>query len=75
MPIYDFICKACEKRFDLLVNYDWRAAGAACPACNSTNLEKAVSRVGGFQSGGKIQMLGDNSSCSSCSTGACSTCH
>ncbi len=75
MPIYDFICRDCEKRFDLLVAYDWRAAGAICPVCGSGDLEKAVSRVGAFQSGGKISMLDEGHNCSSCATGTCSTCH
>jgi putative FmdB family regulatory protein len=75
MPIYDFICQNCGEKFDLLTQHNWRAAGAACPTCGSADLEKEVSRVGAFASGGKIQMMDQGHQCGSCHTGSCSTCH
>jgi putative FmdB family regulatory protein len=75
MPIYDFICNSCNSHFDALTSYNWHAAGICCPVCGSGDLEKAVSRLGGFQSGGKIQMLDSKPECTSCHSGACSTCH
>ncbi len=75
MPLYDFICQNCANHFDLLVSYDWRSAGAMCPDCGSGNLEKEVSRVGAFSSGGKISMLDEGSGGGCCHTGGCTTCH
>lgn len=73
MPIYEFVCKKCGSAFDRLVPFDWKTAGVQCSECGSTELDRVVSRIGGFSSGGKLKTAGD--SCTSCSTGTCSTCH
>ena len=40
MPIYEYVCGQCRKRFETLV----RGSGAvACPSCKSTIVEKQVS--------------------------------
>ncbi len=51
MPLYDYRCKACRNEFELLVR-----AGTvpACPACRSTDLERAVSRIA---PAGKIEAI------------------
>ena len=51
MPIYDYRCKACHNEFELLV----RASSVpACPACQSAELERAVSRIA---PAGKIEAI------------------
>ena len=40
MPIYDFQCRGCDARFELLVR---GAAPPACPACASEDLERLPS--------------------------------
>jgi putative FmdB family regulatory protein len=40
MPIYEYICKECEKRFEAIVNGGKKAH---CPACDSTKLEQQFS--------------------------------
>ena len=40
MPLYEYECRACQHRFELLV----RAGDVpACPACQSTDLERSLS--------------------------------
>ncbi|MBI2834778.1 MAG: zinc ribbon domain-containing protein [Acidobacteria bacterium] len=40
MPIYEYVCKECEHRFEALVH----AGGtAACPNCQSERLERLLS--------------------------------
>ena len=41
MPLFDYICKDCRKRFEALVS---GSRAAACPLCHSTNLEQQLSR-------------------------------
>jgi len=45
MPLYEFQCKKCEKRYSELTAYDatGRYAGAACPECGSKRKTKLVS--------------------------------
>jgi putative FmdB family regulatory protein len=42
MPIFEYICKGCGKDFEALVRTN--SPAPACPACNSTELEKQISR-------------------------------
>ena len=40
MPIYEYVCKACAKRFELIVN---GKSKPRCPSCDSRRLEKQLS--------------------------------
>ena len=40
MPLYDFDCKACGRRFEALVR---TGSVPACPSCQSTDLERQIS--------------------------------
>ena len=40
MPIYEYVCKQCEHRFEALVS---RAGAARCPQCESKRLEQQYS--------------------------------
>ena len=40
MPIFEYICKKCDNRFELLVR---ASASPQCPQCNSKKLEKQFS--------------------------------
>ncbi|MDY0329807.1 MAG: zinc ribbon domain-containing protein [Thiomonas sp.] len=39
MPIYDYRCKTCDRRFELLVR---SSTAPQCPHCGSTELDKCV---------------------------------
>lgn len=40
MPIFEYVCKDCEKQFEVIVQ---GAAKVACPVCHSKRLEKQLS--------------------------------
>jgi len=40
MPIYEYICKTCDERFELLVR---SSTVPECPACASRDLAKQIS--------------------------------
>jgi putative FmdB family regulatory protein len=40
MPIFEYVCKQCNHRFEALVR---ASTTVACPACKSASLEKQVS--------------------------------
>ena len=40
MPIYEYECRECQNRFDLLV---FASTSPACPACQATDLERLMS--------------------------------
>ncbi len=72
MPLYEFVCQKCGKRFERLV-----AAGkekdVVCDGCGSGEVQKMISCFG--IGGGSNKIKASASSCSSCSSKSCSTCH
>ena len=44
MPVFKYVCRACGEEFEALCMRDDEKA--ACPACDSQDLKKKVSRVG-----------------------------
>jgi len=73
MPIYEFKCKSCDNEFDKLTIFDWRTVGVTCESCESSELERIVSRTGGFASAGKIEFAPE-SSCQSCGSDESGSC-
>ncbi len=63
MPIFEYICRECEKHFEVLVQ---GSNQPICPSCNSDELEKKMS---GFAVGGNSVSL-----VASEPAGPCSTC-
>ncbi len=51
MPIYDYHCQACGNRFETLVR---TGVAPVCPQCQSTALEKGLSRIA---PAGKIEAI------------------
>lgn len=44
MPLFEFRCEACRRRFTLLVGMTAEGARHACPKCGGTQLRKLISR-------------------------------
>lgn len=46
MPTYDFICNACEKRFDVLLTYaEYGKTPVHCAHCNSADVRRRMTKV------------------------------
>ena len=45
MPLYEYRCRECERRFTLLVGVTAAKAKRACPKCGSRKLTKLISRI------------------------------
>lgn len=72
MPIYEYYCLDCGKKFELMRSMKEADSPANCDNCQSEHTSRALSLFSA-QSGGK-SIAGGGSSCSSCSGGSCSTC-
>jgi len=71
MPLYEFQCEQCRKKFEALVRLG-REGEVVCAFCGSPKVRKLLSAFG---IGGGSSRLKESSSCSSCKGGTCSTCH
>ncbi len=46
MPIYDYYCLNCQKRFDVFMSYaEYGTKPVICPNCQSKNIRRRVPRV------------------------------
>ena len=73
MPIFEYVCRECNHRFELLVQGPVKAA---CPECRAPALDKQFSSFGGGATGGWAPPSGGGGACGSCGDprgpGACS---
>ena len=72
MPIYEFQCRRCSRRFETLLPVGAEDR-AACPECGGRELSKCVSAFG--IGGGADRTAASSKDCSSCSSQSCDTCH
>lgn len=64
MPIYEYMCNACNTKFDRLVRSMSAAdgeAGPKCPECGSERTARALSIFAVSSEGGKGSSAGDDS--------------
>ncbi len=76
MPIYEYICSECDSKFEQLRPLSQAKQIADCPKCHKPARRK-MSTFACFSAslGGVPRTVpGTGSSCSSCSSGNCSTC-
>lgn len=74
MPIYEYFCKKCDKKFELRRPFSQSKDPAECPVCNTAAervLSSCYSRT--CDASGATSSVG-GSSCSSCGGGSCSSC-
>jgi len=72
MPLYEFKCQACGRRFEALVRIGGEN-GVCCLACGGREVNKLVSGFG--IGGGASRLKSTGSGCATCSSSSCSTCH
>jgi putative FmdB family regulatory protein len=53
MPMYEFRCSACGRRFEALRRLGQGAEGLACPTCGASELQKEFSVPSRGSAGGR----------------------
>ncbi|MDQ7793228.1 MAG: zinc ribbon domain-containing protein [bacterium] len=76
VPIYEFRCDDCRRKFETLCRMGEDGSSLACPGCGGKRLRRCVSTFSAFSrdGGGSGTRLG-GSGCSTCKGGSCQTCH
>lgn len=72
MPLYEYECQKCGRRFESLVSAG-REKDVVCVECGASDVRKMISCFG--IGGGSSRIKASSSSCTSCSTKSCGTCH
>jgi len=75
MPIYEYVCPACDVKFELLRPLSQATEAADCPKCHHS-AERVLSRFASFSTNedGFTSPIGGDF-CSSCSADSCDTCN
>ena len=74
MPIYEYSCEKCHKKFEILV---MGSDKPACPDCGTIKIRRLMSACGFVSrgSGGEtVSKSAGASSCAGCSSSSCSGC-
>lgn len=76
MPIYEFRCRSCGRRFEKLCPMGETGDNTSCPQCGAGKPERVMS---GFaarstDSGGGATPMGGGGGCSGCSSTNCGSC-
>ncbi|NLC30103.1 MAG: zinc ribbon domain-containing protein [Chloroflexi bacterium] len=71
MPIYEYYCRHCGKKFELLRSFSEADTQANCEFCGSKEVRRQLSKINAFSDGASLNAGGQ---CSSCSSGNCSSC-
>ncbi len=78
MPVYEYYCRECDKRFEALRPMSQMDAPIACPRCNASDARRAISVFAAVsrESGGGSRMIASSapSGCGGCAGGNCASC-
>lgn len=69
MPIYEFDCRPCKDRFEILISIS-RIDEAKCPKCGSDKVTRVMSMFSSRTAGGSSH----GSDCAGCASGNCGNC-
>lgn len=78
MPIYEFRCPGCDRRFEKLCSMGETGDHVTCPECGRQGAQRVMS--GFFSKGGKGDnggfgvTAGGGGGCAGCSSSSCATC-
>jgi putative FmdB family regulatory protein len=80
MPVYEYQCQDCDKRFEVLRPMSQIDAPIACPRCNGLNARRAISVFAAISRGsdGGSRMVASSTpsggGCGGCAGGNCAGC-
>jgi len=77
MPIYEYECESCGKKFEVRQSIGQDGVGLKCPSCGATDPHRLFSGFVCASSNdfGGYSYSGGGSSCSTCSSGNCASCN
>jgi putative FmdB family regulatory protein len=66
MPIYEYVCQNCGRKYEKLVRSSSSEPELKCPHCGSNQAKKALSLFGTHGAGGETSWGAASSSAASC---------
>ena len=76
MPIYEYICKDCNQKFEAVRPFSQADAPIKCSSCGGENTSRTVSKCWAIgNSGVTLTATSSGGGCAGCSGGNCAHCH
>lgn len=75
MPLYEFRCETCDNVIERLCRVGTNGKGLKCPMCGGGKMRRLMSVFSARTKGESGGTTSAGSSCASCSSGNCATCH
>jgi len=75
MPLYEFRCDACQHVIERLCRVGSNGKGLQCPECGGSKLRRLMSVFSARSKGDSGATTSVGSSCASCTSGNCASCH
>ena len=76
MPIYEYCCADCEKKFEKRRSMSQADDEIACPDCGGVHTNRGLSRFAAFSkgNGGISSAVSGSGGCGGCSSHSCGSC-
>lgn len=77
MPIYEYHCPSCKRKFELLRPFSRADDPAACPLCQRTDTKRCLSIFAAHSrssGGATTTVAGTGGGCGNCGGGNCGSC-
>ncbi len=75
MPLYEYACQNCGKKFDALRSIKDADSPLDCVSCQSHDTKRQLSTCFSHSAGGSSSSPSAGGGCGGCSGGACGSCH
>ena len=75
MPIYEYICKDCNNKFEAVRSFSQADDPIKCSSCGSENTNRTVSKCWSIGNGSVTLSTTASGGCSGCAGGNCAHCH
>ena len=75
MPLYEFRCEKCENVIERLCRVGTNGKDLKCPNCGGAKMRRLMSVFSARTKGEGGSSTSVGSSCASCTSGNCATCH
>jgi putative FmdB family regulatory protein len=74
MPIYEYICLDCNKKFETIRPMSQADSPLACQTCGGENVKRKLAAFYAMSGGHSVAGTSSSCDCGSCSGGNCSGC-
>ncbi len=74
MPVYEYYCTDCRKKFDALRPMSKADAPIACRNCEGKHISRVLSMFAAHSEGKAVSGASGGGGCASCGGGSCASC-